>query len=53
MFPENKYNITLKSFDKSEITVEVSAKEGRNDINIDVIGEYKANMEEEEVKKNI
>lgn len=53
MFPEDKYNINLKSFDKSEITVEVSGKEGRNDINIDVIGEYKANMEEEEVKKNI
>lgn len=53
MFPEDKYNINLKSFDKSEITVEVSGKEGRSDINSDVIGEYKANMEVEEVKKNI
>ncbi|GAA0086075.1 head-tail adaptor protein [Clostridium sp. CTA-7] len=53
MFPEDKYNVELKSFDKNTITVKVSGKEGRNDINSDVTGEYKVNMEAEEVKKNI
>ena len=53
MFPDDKYNITLKGVDKNTIIVEVSGKEGVNDINSDVIGEYKVNMQGADIKKNI
>lgn len=51
MFPEDKYNIALKEFDKNTITIEVTGKTKLDNINKEVIGNYKVNMEEEEIEK--
>ena len=45
MFPIEKYNVVLDSLDKNAIYINVSAIEGKDDINKDLLGSYKLDLE--------
>lgn len=51
MFNEDKYNIELMDFKKDEFNINVTSKENAKDVNQEVIGEYKVDIEEKEIKK--
>lgn len=51
MFDEDKYNIELMDFKKDEFNINVTSKENVKDVNQEVIGEYKVDIEEKEIKK--
>ena len=51
MFPEDKYNIELIDFKKDEFNINISSKNGNNDIDSEIIGEYKVDVEGKEIKK--
>lgn len=51
MFPEDKYNIELLDFKKDEFRVNVISKSGAQDINSEILGEYKVDIEGKEIKK--
>ena len=51
MFQEDKYNIELIDFKKDEFSINVTGKDNVNDVNQEIIGEYKVDIEEKEIKK--
>lgn len=51
MFPKDKYNVELLEFEKDKFKINVSAKEGITDVDTEVVGEYKVDIEKEEIKK--
>ena len=51
MFPAEKYSITLKDFKEDECIINVEGKD--NDIRSELLGEYKIDIKNETVKKNI
>lgn len=53
MFPEDKYNIELIDFKKDECRINVIAKSDAKDINSEILGEYKVDIEGKVIEKNI
>lgn len=51
MFPSEKYSITLKDFDEDECIINVEGK--GNDIRSELLGQYKLNIKDESIKKDI
>ncbi len=51
MFNDDKYNIELLDFKKDEFNINVTSKDNANDVNQEIIGEYKVDIEEKEIKK--
>lgn len=45
MFPNEKYNVALDGLDKNSIYINVSAIEKNKDINTDILGTYKVDLE--------
>ncbi|MDV4150156.1 hypothetical protein R0131_04825 [Clostridium sp. AL.422] len=50
-FPEDKYTIELVDFEKDEFEINIVAKSGVNDIDSEIPGKYKVDIEEKEIKK--
>lgn len=51
MFKDDKYNIQLLDFKKDEFNIKVTSKDNAEGINEDILGEYKVDIEEKEIKK--
>ena len=51
MFNDDKYNVELLYFKKDEFNIKVTSKDNAEDINEDILGEYKVDIEEKEIKK--
>lgn len=51
MFSDDKYNLELLEFEKDKFNINVSAKDGIKDIDTEILGEYKVDLEEKVIKK--
>lgn len=51
MFPPEKYNVVLDGLDKNSIYINVSQVEGKNDIDKNILGIYRLDLETLEINK--